>query len=134
VVAAVNRGAVATGIINSYYWARLRVETGASAMHADIYHFRHGDVGALINVSGAAVMKSAPHPAAAQRFLAYLVGDRAQRLLGRSDVDFEYPLRPGVPANPILRPFSLLEPPAITVAGLGDDQQAAALLQQAGLL
>ena len=29
VIAAVDRGAVATGIINNYYWARLRTEEGA---------------------------------------------------------------------------------------------------------
>ena len=32
VVAAVDRGAVATGIINNYYWARLRMEKGADKM------------------------------------------------------------------------------------------------------
>ena len=62
VVAAVNRGAAATGIINSYYWARLHTEFGDKGTHSAVYHFKNKDVGALINVSGAAVLKSSkPH-------------------------------------------------------------------------
>ena len=52
VVAAVERGASATGIINSYYWARLRMETGADDIKSAIHHFAGGDVGGLVNVSG----------------------------------------------------------------------------------
>src|SRR5690349_3926493 len=71
VMAAVDRGAVATGIVNNYYWARLRAEEGADKLHSEIHHFAGHDVGALINVSGAAVLKSSPNQAAAQRFLAF---------------------------------------------------------------
>ena len=34
VAAAVDRGAVATGIVNNYYWARLRMEKGATRSRA----------------------------------------------------------------------------------------------------
>src|SRR5208282_3603988 len=71
VVAAVDRGAAATGIINNYYWARLRMEEGADKMQSAIHHFAGGDVGALLNVSGAAVLKSSRNQAAAQKFLAF---------------------------------------------------------------
>ena len=134
VVAAVERGSVAAGIINNYYWARLRTETGAAKMRSRIYHFSHGDIGGLINVSGVAVLKSSKHPAAAQRFLAFLVSRPAQEMLARGEIDFEYPLLPGVPANPLLKPFDQLQPPAITMAELGDDQASATLLREAGLL
>lgn len=134
VVAAVNRGAVAMGIINNYYWARLQQEVGKSKMRSTIYHFAHGDIGGLINVSGAGVLKSSKHQAEAQKFLAYIVSAPAQSMLAKSDVDFEYPLHPGVAANPVLKPFSELQPPAISVSQLGDDSGAAALLREAGLL
>ena len=39
VVAAVNRGDVATGVINQYYWYRLRLELGSSSMHSSVYYF-----------------------------------------------------------------------------------------------
>src|SRR5580658_7797435 len=39
VVAAVDRGAVATGVINNYYWARLRMEKGGDNVKSAIHHF-----------------------------------------------------------------------------------------------
>jgi iron(III) transport system substrate-binding protein len=133
-VAAVNNGDVAVGISNSYYYYRLREQVGRKQMTSKVYHFGHGDPGGLINVSGAAVLKFAPHPKEAQRLLAFMVSKRAQRLLAHSTIDFEYPLRPGVSANPQLKPFNKLQPPDITVSQLGDDSEALQLLQQAGLL
>ncbi len=134
VVAAVDRGAVATGIINNYYWARLETAQGAAATSSKIHHFGHGDIGGLINISGAAVLKSSANQAAAQKFLAFLVSPPAQLLLAQTDVDFEYPLAAGVAPNKLLTPFKQLQPPNINVATLGDDKNSGALLQQAGLI
>ncbi|MDR3470160.1 MAG: extracellular solute-binding protein [Devosia sp.] len=134
VVAAVDRGSAAVGIINSYYWYRFRVEAGAANTHSDIQHFSGGDAGALINVSGAAVLKSSRQPDAAQKFLAYIVSKPAQQALAASDIDFEYPLVAGVPANPALKPFDQLQPPELTMQQLGDDREPAQLLREAGLL
>ena len=132
VVAAVDRGAVAVGIINSYYFERQRAETGAS--HSAIHHFTDGDVGALVNVSGAAVLRSSRNAAAAQRFIAFLVSKPVQSMVAKADIDFEYPLAAGIAANPALKPFDQLQPPTLTVAQLGDDREAARLLRRAGLL
>jgi iron(III) transport system substrate-binding protein len=134
VVAAVNRGAVETGLINNYYWARLHAELGDKATRSALYHFSNGDAGALVNVSGAAVLKSAHNADGAQKFLAYLVSERAQTLMAKGHVDFEYPLHSGVAPDPILKPFNELSPPTLTVQQLGDDSQAGKLLRQAGLL
>ena len=134
VVAAVERGSVATGVINNYYWARLRTERGADHTVSRIAQFAPGDLGALINVSGAAVLASSKHKAEAEKFLAFMVSEQAQAMLAASSVDYEYPLRPGVAANPLLTPMTDLHPPAITPPQLGDDRVAAELLQQAGLL
>lgn len=134
VVAAVDRGTVAAGVINNYYWARLRTEQGEAKTTSRIHHFAGGDVGGLINVSGAAVLKSSKHQAAAQRFLAFLVSPKVQTAIAQGDVDFEYPLAPGVAPNPLLKPFDALQPPALSMNQLGDDQAAARLLRQAGLI
>lgn len=134
VAAAVNKGAVAVGIINNYYWYRLRQQVGRYHMQSRLYHFSHGNVGALVNISGAGVLKSARHPQEAQRLLAFMVRKSTQRMVAHSDVDFEYPLHPGVTANPQLKPFKKLRPPSITVGQLGDNHQAMQLLQQVGLL
>lgn len=134
VVAAVDRGAVAIGIINNYYWARLRTEEGAAKTHSQVHHFANGDVGALINISGAAVLASSKNPEAAQRFVAFLVSKPVQEMLGKSNIDFEYPLAKGVAPNPLLKPFDQLQPPPVSMAQLGDDQLAAQLLREAGLI
>jgi iron(III) transport system substrate-binding protein len=133
-VSAVARGAAATGIINNYYWARLRTEKGADKMQSAIHHFAGGDVGALMNVSGAAVMKSSRNQAAAQKFLAFLVSKPAQEMISKLDITFEYPLVASVAANPILKPMSELQPPSLTPRQLGDDRDAAKLLSEAGLI
>jgi len=134
VVAAVDRGAAAVGIINNYYWARLHVEKGADQMKSAIHHFAGGDVGGLMNVSGAAVLKASRNPAAAQKFLAFLVSKPAQEMLANLDITFEYPLAPGVAANPVLKPMNELSPPPLTLKQIGDDGDAAKLLREAGLI
>ncbi len=133
VVAAVDRGAAQVGIINNYYWARLHEEKGGATV-SRIHHFADGDLGGLINVSGAAVLKSSKHQAAAQQFLAYLVSTPVQTTVAQGNVDFEYPLARGVKANPLLKPFDQLDPPSIAPRELGDDQDSATLLREAGLL
>jgi iron(III) transport system substrate-binding protein len=134
VVAAVNRGGVATGVINNYYWARLHAELGDAATRSAIHHYGNGDVGGLVNVSGAAITKTAHNADGAQQFLKYLVSERAQALMAKSHVSYEYPLHAGVAPDPLLKPFDQLQPPAISFEQLGDDAQAGKLLRQAGLI
>ena len=134
VVAAVEHGGVATGVINSYYWARARTELGADKTKSQIHHFGDADVGALLNISGAGILKSSKHQAAAQAFLAFLVSKPVQQMVASSDIDFEYPVAVGIDANPLLRPLAQLQPPAVSISQLGDDQSSAELLREAGLI
>jgi iron(III) transport system substrate-binding protein len=133
VVTQVNNGQSALGPINHYYWYRLRAEIGASAMHSALHYYSAGDPGDLVDVSGAAVLRSSSHQAAAQRFLAFLVSRAGQRTIAHSH-SYEYPLRPGVSPAPGLRPFSELHPVALTPAQLGDGSAALAMEQRLGLL
>ncbi len=133
VVAQVNNGESALGPINHYYWFRLRKELGAGGMHSALHYYNPGDPGDLVDVSGAAVLKSSSNQAAAQRFLAFLVSRDGQQTIADSD-SYEYPLRPGVSPAPGLRPFADLHPVALTPAELGDGTSALALEQKLGLL
>jgi iron(III) transport system substrate-binding protein len=133
VVAAVNRGDVATGLINHYYWYRLRLEVGAGAMHSAVYFFPRHDVGSVENIAGAAVLASSRHRAQAQAFVRFLVSRRGQEILSRSD-DFEYPARPGVAANPALVPLRAVAPDRLSPVALGNDQAAAGLIEDSGLV
>jgi iron(III) transport system substrate-binding protein len=133
----VNRGIAAFGVVNQYYWYRLRAEIGASAMHSQITYFAPHDPGYVLDVSGAAVLKSSAHQAAAQKFLAYLVSKQGQEIIGRSrgsEQSFEYPIASGVVTSAPETPFSQLQPNSITIGELGDGSAAISLLRQAGLL
>jgi iron(III) transport system substrate-binding protein len=132
VVFAVNHGDVATGIVNQYYWYRLRLELGAGAMHSTLRYFPNHNVGSLENISGAAVLASSSHRSDAQAFVRFLVTPAAQRILARGD-DFEYPALPSVAPNPQLPPLSSISHATLGVVALGNDQTAAQLIQQAGL-
>jgi iron(III) transport system substrate-binding protein len=133
VVAAVNRGDVAAGIVNQYYWYRLQLELGTGAMHSRLYYFPRHDPGSITNISGAAVLASSRKRADAQRFVAFLVSKAGQQIIARSD-DFEYPARPGVKARIALPPLETLAHDTLSAVALGDDQQAARLITQAGLI
>jgi iron(III) transport system substrate-binding protein len=131
-LAAVNKGDVAVGIINHYYWYRLRLELGASAMHSSLYFFPDHNVGSLQNISGAAVLKSAKHPREAQQFVKFLLSRSGQEILARG-YDFEYPLRPGIDPNPQITPLTKIMPAELSPTVLGNDQQASQLIQESGL-
>jgi iron(III) transport system substrate-binding protein len=133
----VNRGQVAFGVINQYYWYRLQAEIGASAMHSKITYFAPHDPGYVIDVSGAAVLESSKHQAAAQKFLAFLVSKQGEEIIGRAagnEQSYEYPLGSGVTTSAPETPFDQLAPNSITIADLGDGSAAINLLRQAGLL
>jgi iron(III) transport system substrate-binding protein len=133
VVAAVNRGNVAAGIINQYYWYRLRLELGAHGIDTRLYYFPDRNVGSTTNVSGAAILASSRNQTLAERFIAFLVSKAGQQIISHSD-DFEYPARVGVAPNGALPPLSSIAHAAPSVAVLGTDAIASRLIQQAGLV
>jgi iron(III) transport system substrate-binding protein len=106
-------------------------------MHSQLAYFAPHDPGYVIDVSGAAVLKSSKHQAAAQKFLAFLVSPQGQEIIARAagnEQSYEYPLADGVTTSAPETPFDQLQPNPITIADLGDGSAAIALLRQAGLL
>ena len=132
----VNRGGAAFGLVNEYYWYRMRAEIGASNTKSRIASLAPGDPGYVVDVSGAAIMKSSRNLAAAQRFLAFLVSKQGQGIIAdpAKSISFEYPIASGVTTEAGEMPFSQLKPYPITIAELGTGTTAIALLRQAGLL
>lgn len=129
----VNSGGAAFGVINQYYWYRLRDELGASAMHSALAYFAPHDPGYMINVSGAGVLRCSSHPREAQRLVAFLVSRQGQEIIAHS-TSFEYPIAAGVTTAAPEKPFADLQPFPISIAQLGDGSAANALLHDAGLL
>ena len=131
VVAAVNRGDVAAGLVNQYYWYRLQLELGQGGIHSKLYYFPNHDPGSVENIAGAAVLASSKRSAAAQRLVRFISGADGQRILAGS-YDFEYPARPGTAQNPALPPLSSISLAVLSPAALGTDQTAVQLIEQAG--
>jgi iron(III) transport system substrate-binding protein len=133
VTSAVNKGQVALGVINQYYWYRERAQVGAAGLHSAIAYFAPHDVGYVLNVSGAGVLRSSTHQKAAQRFLTFLTSAQGQEIIAHSD-SFEYPIASGVKTAQPETPFAALQPNDITIAELGTGAEAIKLLQEAQLL
>lgn len=133
IAAAVDKGTVDAGLLDHYYWYRQRDEAGASHTNSALHYFAPRDPGMLVDVSGAAMLRSSKHAADARRFLAYLVSKPGQTIIATSE-SYEYPLRPGVVNHKIARPLSSLVPAPVTATQLGDGKAALAMLQQVGLL
>jgi iron(III) transport system substrate-binding protein len=129
----VNRGQVAFGVINQYYWYRLRAELGASGVPSRITYFAPRDPGYVLDVSGAGVLRTSKHKALARRFVAFLVSKAGQEIIAHSD-SFEYPIASGVSTIQPETPFTQLQPNDITIPELGNGSAAIALLRAAGLL
>jgi iron(III) transport system substrate-binding protein len=137
----VNQGAVAFGVVNQYYWYRMRAEIGAGRMHSLLTHFAPHDPGYVVDVSGAAVLKSSKHQAEAQKFLAFLVSKEGQEIIAtpgtaseRESISFEYPLASGVVTKAPETPLRQLQPYPITIGQLGTGSTAISLMREAGLL
>ncbi len=133
VTSEVNGGQVALGVINQYYWYRMRAEIGAAATHSAIAYFAPHDVGYVLDVSGAGILRSSTHQKAAQRFLAFLNSRTGQEIIAHSD-SFEYPIASGVTTAQPETPFDQLQPNGITIPELGTGADAIRLLQEAQLL
>lgn len=129
----VNRGVVAFGVVDQYYWYRMRAQIGASNTHSLITHFAPHDSGYVIDVSGAGVLKSSTHQGAAQKFLAFLVSAKGQEIIAHS-TSFEYPIASGVTTAEPETPFNQLQPYPIDIAQLGTGSTAIALLREEQLL
>jgi iron(III) transport system substrate-binding protein len=129
----VNRGAVAFGVVNQYYWYRMRAELGAENVHSKIAYFAPRDPGYVLDVSSAGILESSEHKADAQKFLAFIVSRQGQEIIAHS-ISFEYPIASGVSTAAPETPFDELQPNPITIPELGDGSTAIALLRKAGLL
>lgn len=121
ILAAVNKGNLASGVIYHYYWAKDRAESGDNSRNTELAYFTDKDAGAFLSVSGAAVLKTSKHPAEAQQLVAFMSGKSGQQVLSSIDA-LEYTVGIDVPANPRLKPFTELQPPDIDLNTLNGPQ------------
>jgi iron(III) transport system substrate-binding protein len=99
-----------------------------------MHHFAPGDVGNLALVTGAGLLQTATHPAAARRFLAFLVSQQAQAFA--ADEVNEYPVVRGVALPVYFLPFdrAVALSPSLDFERLSDLEATLRLLREQGLL
>jgi iron(III) transport system substrate-binding protein len=120
-IKAVAAGECGVTISNTYYLARLMRSTKADdqqAMNAvGIVWPNQASWGTHINISGAGVLKHAPHREAAIKFMEYLAGDEAQAYFANGNN--EWPVVKGsVVANPTLVAMGSFKPDALPIGEL----------------
>jgi len=132
IVKAANDGQVDLGLVNHYYLFQLQSEIGREKTVARNHYTAGTDPGALVNVAGVGILKSSKKQADAARFVEYLLSEPAQRHF--AEVNFEYPLRPGVPTAAGLPPLQAGQGPPINLGDLADLDHTLDLLRSTGLL
>lgn len=90
-----------------------------------------GDRGAHVNVSGAGVVATSPNREAAQRFIEYLTGPRAQEIFAVGNM--EYPVVEDAPVHPVLAGFGGFREDKLNAAEYAKlGPQALQIMQRAG--
>lgn len=128
---AVERGEIATALINNYYWYNLVQEKGQDKMQSALHYSGHGDPGALVTVSAVGVLKTAKNAAAAQKLAAFMTGVAGQEVLAKAVA--EWPMNPKVAPGFGLQPLDDLHPPKVNPASLKGAEEALELRREAGL-
>ena len=125
---AVAAGECDLAISNTYYYFRLlrsqKPDDRAVAEKIGVLLPNQANRGTHVNISGAGVLKNAPHKEAAVLFLEYLASDEAQNYFANGNN--EWPVVPAVKTNnPVLGTLGKFKTDALNVGQLGKNQPTA---------
>ncbi|MBV9348544.1 MAG: Fe(3+) ABC transporter substrate-binding protein [Pseudolabrys sp.] len=117
------------GIGNTYYWALMNDKEAdrkpwADATRVILPTFEGG--GTHVNVSGVALIKTAPNKQNATKFIEWMVGPTAQQL--HADSTYEYPMRAGVPINKTIASYGELKRDPLPLSQIAANRKKAAEL------
>lgn len=131
IVAAVNAGEIDAGLVNHYYLLRALAENPNEV--GINYFFPEPTAGSLVMPAGAGILSSSKNKDSANRFIEWLVNESSQTYFANET--FEYPLVPGIAANPALPPIETIPTPDLNLSDLaGVLDLATDLVAEAGLL
>ena len=108
-------------ITNNYYYARLVASKKARDRKVTekvrVFWPNQNGRGVHVNISGAAVTKSAKNKANAVKLLEFLVGEEAQRIY--ASVGYEYPVRAGIARGSVVAGMGKLKMDGLSLDSLG---------------
>jgi iron(III) transport system substrate-binding protein len=128
---AIANGEIDIGLINHYYVAEAVAAEGED-YPVGVFFPPGRDVGALINVSGAAILNGSKRTEEARKLIDYLLSRTGQEYF--ANVTKEYPLASGVQPDPALEPFEQINAPDIDLSDLAGLQETVKLIQETGAL
>jgi iron(III) transport system substrate-binding protein len=134
-IKAVAAGQCDVAIVNTYYLGGMLNSSEAgdreAAAKVAVFWPDQKQQGVHVNVSGAGVTRHAKNRDNAIRLLEFLAGEEAQRWY--AEVNFEYPVRPGVPLSETLAAFGDFKTDDLNLAILGKHApEAVRLMDRAG--
>lgn len=131
----ISAGVCDIGLGNQYYVGLMATgkseeqKKWAEAIRVILPRFETG--GTHINVSGAVLAKNAPNRDNALKLIEFMTTPEAQRTF--ADVNFEYPVRPGVQINELVASFGPVKADPMAVSDIAKARaQASALVDKVG--
>ncbi|MBI3344480.1 MAG: Fe(3+) ABC transporter substrate-binding protein [Gammaproteobacteria bacterium] len=112
------------GIVNSYYFGRLKKKHPETPIA--IFWPNQNENGVHVNISGAGVTRHAKHPEAAMKLLEWLSSDKAQNLF--ADSNMEFPANPKVKPDPLAASWGEFKHDTVNVSEAGKLQAKAVML------
>ena len=131
IVQAIDSGEVDAGLTNHYYVWEVSAELGRK-INVENAFFSPGDLGNLVNVSGAGILKTSQNQALASQLIEFLLSDVEQERFVSDTHEYSIVL-------PNLRPEGLpaltaIQAPRVNLADLADLKRTQTLLIKVGLL
>lgn len=117
---AVGAGEFKLGLVNHYYYHLQKAE--GSNVGIIFPDQGDGQIGLITNATAAAVVNGAPHVAAAQAFLDFLVSPEGQKLF--AEQNYEYPLVSGVELHAAVQPLDNFRLADVDVVKASQDFEA----------
>ena len=130
IVQAVINGEIPVGLVNHYYLYRFLAED--PEITATLHFFPSGDVGSLINIAGAAILRTSDQQDQALELVDYLLSDPAQAYF--AETTYEYPLVETVEPSVGLPALAEIEAPDIDLSDLADLQGTLEMIEDSGAL
>ena len=134
-IKAVASGECDVALVNHYYVARLEQENDPEAQeitaNVGVFFPDQNEGGTHVNISGGGVVKNAPHPENAVKFLEFLVTPEAQEIL--ANANYEYPVVADVEPDPAIASFGEFKPSELDIAAYGEkNAEAVELMDRVG--
>lgn len=131
IVEAVDAGQIDIGLTNHYYLWEVSEDLGRP-INAAIDFFAPGDLGNLVNVSGAGILKTAQNKDGATTLIEFLLSESMQKKFVEDTHEYSLLLPDFAPAD--LPRLSEIKSPAVDLSTLSDLRRTQQLLIKVGLI